>query len=193
MRIGSWWIRKAKKLVARPGAESIVRRDWLNYLQYSIEPRTKGKLNNSINIVNIEVVKPNQKWKQEMQVQFPNLIERGRIKPQDSCQNPLQESVKKEITRLLREGHIVKVGEIKEDVFLQPTVITVKKERSVKIALEAREPNKNVLKDKYPMPNLDNLMDLIAEKVGKEPGETFFSTLDITYAYEQVELSAETS
>ena len=129
-----------------------------------------------------------------MQVQSPNLIERrGRIKPQDSCQNPFQESVKKEITRLLREGHIVKVGEIKEDVFLQPTVFTVKKERSVKIALDAREPNKNVLKDKYPMPNSDNLMDMIAEKVGKEPGETFFSTLDITYAYEQVELSVETS
>ena len=37
----------------------------------------------------------------------------------------LLESVKKEINRLLQEGHIVKVGEIEEDVFLQPTGITV--------------------------------------------------------------------
>ena len=39
----------------------------------------------------------------------------------------------------MQEGHIVKVQELKEDVFLQPTVITVKKDRSVKIAFDARE------------------------------------------------------
>ena len=54
----------------------------------------------------------------------------------------LQETVKKEIKRLLQEGHIVKVGEIKEDVFLQSTVTTVKKDRSVKITLYARQLNK---------------------------------------------------
>ena len=38
------------------------------------------------------------------------------------------------------------------------------------------------------MPNLDNLMDMIAEQVGKEKtGKTFFTTLDLTYAYGQVE------
>ena len=105
----------------------------------------------------------------------------------------LQDAVNKEVSRLLQEGHIVKVQEIKEDVFLQPTVITVKKDRSVKIALDARELNKNVIKDKYPMPNLDNLMDMIAEHVEQGPGETFFTTLDMTYAYGQVELSEETS
>ena len=104
----------------------------------------------------------------------------------------LQESVKKEINRLLQEGHIVKVQDIKEDVFLQPTVIMVKKDRSVKIALDARELNKNVGKDKYPMPNLDNLMDMIAEHVEQGPGKTFFTTLDMTYAYGQEELSEAT-
>ena len=101
--------------------------------------------------------------------------------------------MKRELNRLLLEGHIVKVNEIKEDVFLQPTVITVKKDRSVKIALDARELNKNVVKDKYPMPKLHNLMDMIAENVGKGPGKTFFTTLDMTYAYGHVELSADTS
>ena len=43
------------------------------------------------------------------------------------------------------------------------------------------------------MPNLDNLMDMIAEHVEQGPGETFFTTLDMTYAYGQVELSEETS
>ena len=141
--------------------------------------------NNSINIVNKEVVKPNEKWKQEMQVQFPDRFQsRGRrtkhhkiharvyegtvVKQQKGVRVPiqLQESVKKEINRkALQESHIVKVVEIKEDVFLQPTVITVKKSRSVKIRLDARELMKIVVKDKYPKPNLDNLMDMIAENV----------------------------
>ena len=103
----------------------------------------------------------------------------------------LQDAVNKEVSRLIQEGHIVRVQELKEDIFLQPTVITVKKDRSVKIALDARELNKNVVKEKYPMPNLDNLMDMIAEHVEQGPGETFFTTLDMTYG--QVELSEETS
>ena len=93
----------------------------------------------------------------------------------------------------MQEGYTVKVHEIKEDGFLQPTVITVKKDRSLKNALDARETSKNVIKDKYPMPSLDNLMDMIAEHVEQGPGETFFTTLDMTYAYGQMELSEETS
>ena len=107
----------------------------------------------------------------------------------------MQEPVKREICRLLKDGHIVKFGEIEEDVFLQPTVITVKKDRSVKIALDARELNKNVIKDKYPMPNLDNLMDMIAEQVGREKKteKTYFTSLDLTYTYGQIELSSDSS
>ena len=36
-------------------------------------------------------------------------------------------------------------------------------------------------------------MDMIAEHVEQGPGETFITTLDMTYAYGQVELSEETS
>ena len=59
--------------------------------------------------------------------------------------------------------------------------------------MDARELNENVEKDKYPLPNLDNIMDMFAEHVEQGPGETFFTTLDMTYAYGQVELSEETS
>ena len=54
-----------------------------------------------------------------------------------------------ETSRLLKEGHIEKIDEIKDDVLIQPTVITVKKDRSVKTALDARAPNKAIDKDKY--------------------------------------------
>ena len=36
------------------------------------------------------------------------------------------------------------------------------------------------------MPNLENLIDMIAEKVDKEGGETWYSSVDMTYAYGQV-------
>ena len=42
----------------------------------------------------------------------------------------------------------MKVQEIKDDVFQQPTVTTVKKDRSVQIALDARELNRNVIEQK---------------------------------------------
>ena len=212
LEVGGKYIRKARILVAKPGTKSIVGRDWLNYLQYAIEPKTKGKSINSINTISKETKSPPKKWTVEMNSKFHELFERGGrikhheiharlhenavIKQQKGRRIPiqLQEPVKREICRLLKEGHIVKVGEIKEDVFLQPTVITVKKDRSVKIALDTRELNKNVIKDKYPMPNLENLMDMIAEQVGTEKtGKTYFTSLDLTYAYGQVELSSDTS
>ena len=105
----------------------------------------------------------------------------------------MQESVEKELGRLIKSGHIEKVREIKDDVFIQPTVITVKRDKSIKIALDARELNQNVVNDKYPMPNLDNLMDMIAEHASSGDGETFFTSLDMNYAYGQVELAPETS
>ena len=80
----------------------------------------------------------------------------------------LQNQVDNEINKLQKEGHIEKVGKIQDDVFIQPTVITVKKDTSVKIALDARALNQSIAKDKYQMPILENLIDMIAEKLDKE-------------------------
>ena len=58
----------------------------------------------------------------------------ARITQQKGMRIPiqLQKAVDEEIKRLLIEGHIEKVDEIKDDVFCPQTVITVKKDRSVK-------------------------------------------------------------
>ena len=100
----------------------------------------------------------------------------------------LQNAADAEIKRLLKDGHIEKINEIKDDVFIQPTVITVKKDRSVKIALDARALNQAIDKDKYQMPNLENLLDMVAEKLDNENGEALYSSVDMTYAYGQVPL-----
>ena len=186
--MGDQAIRKARILVARPGAKSIVGRDWLNYLQHRIEP--KSKFSNSVNCITKTL--STGPWVSEKQAETPDLFARqGRIKhhriharlhegtvikQQKGRRVPsqLREPAKREINRGLQEGQIVKVQVIKEDVFLQHIVITVKKDRSVKIALDAGELNKNVVKDKYPMPNPDNLMDIIAEHAEQGLGKTFF-------------------
>ena len=101
----------------------------------------------------------------------------------------LQKAVDEEIKRLLNEGHIEKVDEIKDDVFIQPTVITVKKDRSEKIALDARALNRAIDKDKYQKPNLKNLLDMVAEKLDSENGAISENSLvDMTYAYGQTPL-----
>ena len=92
------------------------------------------------------------------------------------------------MNRLLKEGHIEKIDEMKDDVFIQSTVITVKKDRSVKIALDARALNQEIDKDKYQMPNLENQLDMVAEKLDTEEGEVWFLSVDMTYEYGQVPL-----
>ena len=105
----------------------------------------------------------------------------------------LQEQVDKEIQNLLEQGHIQKVNNIKDDVFIQPVVITVKKDRSVKLALDARALNNSIAKDKYQMPNLENLMDMIADKIDGKEGEVLYSSVDMKYAYGQIPLDESTA
>ena len=56
----------------------------------------------------------------------------------------------------------------------------------MKIALDARALNQSIAKDKYQMPNLDNLIDMIAEKLDEKEGQARYSSVDMTYAYGQI-------
>ena len=54
-------------------------------------------------------------------------------------------------------------------------MITVKKDESVKLALEARELNKLVHKYKYQLPNVEELMDTVGQTISeKKSVEIFF-------------------
>ena len=106
----------------------------------------------------------------------------------------LQDKVDKEINRLMNEGHMVKLQECSDKYFVSPIVITVKKDGSIKLTLESRELNKQVHKNKYQMPNIDELVDGISQIIAeRKAGNVYFTTLDFTYAYGQVSLEKETS
>ncbi len=51
-----------------------------------------------------------------------------------------------------------------------------------------------VCKNKYQMPNIDELIDKIGHIItSRKPGRVYFTVLDMRYAYGQLKLSLETS
>ena len=92
----------------------------------------------------------------------------------------MQKAVDAEMKRLLKDVQVEKIDEIKDDVYFQPTVITVKKDRTVKRALDARALKKDIDKDNYQLPNLENFVEMIAERQDGVDGEVWYSSVDIT-------------
>ena len=66
----------------------------------------------------------------------------------------LQEIVDKENYKLLARGHIQKLEECSDKYFVSPIVITVKKDGSLKLAIEPKELNQQVHKNKKKCPKL---------------------------------------
>ena len=104
----------------------------------------------------------------------------------------LQQSVGKEINKLIKQGHVEKANHIDENCFVSPAVITVKKDKSVKIALDSRKLNEITIKRKAKMPNMEELISRISRKIADGPAdEIWTSKLDLDYAYGQLILSKE--
>ena len=104
----------------------------------------------------------------------------------------LQQSVEKEINKLMKQGHIEKANNIDENCFVSPAVITVKKDKSVKIALDSKQLNEKTIKRKAQMPNMEELISRISRKIADGPAdEIWTSKLDLDYAYGQLLLSRE--
>ena len=104
----------------------------------------------------------------------------------------LQQSVGKEINKLIKQGHVEKANNIDENCFVSPAVITVKKDKSVKIALDSRKLNEITIKRKAQMPNMEELISRISRKIADGPvDEIWTSKLHLDYAYGQLILSKE--
>ena len=81
----------------------------------------------------------------------------------------LQDDVKNELDRLIKSGHSERLETIEEDCFVSPVVITVKKDKTVKIALDARKLNKSCIREtthaKHGRINQPNLLRTIKERI----------------------------
>ena len=64
----------------------------------------------------------------------------------------------------------------------------------MKIALDARALNNEIIKDKYQMPILEHLVDMVAEQLDNSAsGQALYTLLEMRYAYGQVPLDEETA
>ena len=73
---------------------------------------------------------------------------------------------------------------------MSPIVITVKKDQSIKLALDSKVLNKTIHKNKYQIPNIDMLIDTISQHLTNTQNgqQAYFTTLDLKYAYRQLKL-----
>ena len=98
----------------------------------------------------------------------------------------LQERVNSEIKKLLKEGHTEKLNNCSDQYLISPIVITVKRDQTIKLALDSKNLNKSRHKNKYQMPNIETLMDsksqITTDYKTKPAEKIYFSTIDIKYA-----------
>ena len=106
----------------------------------------------------------------------------------------LQEEVGKELEKLIKTEHLEKVKHVDEDCFVSPVVITIKNDKSVKIALDSRKLNDSCIKIRPHMPNMEELLNQISVEITRDrTKELNISKIDLDYAYGQMKLSKETS
>ena len=106
----------------------------------------------------------------------------------------LQDKVNKELKKLLDKKHIIKLSSCLDKFFISPIVITVKTDQAIKLALDSKILNKAIHKNNYQMPNIDTLIESISQQIGAPAPQntTYFSTLDLKYAYSQLNLDPNT-
>ena len=90
----------------------------------------------------------------------------------------LEERVEGELSKLMDQNHIMKLDKCSDQQFISPIVITVKKDQTVKLALDSKKNIKFIHKNEYQMPNIEVLLDNTAQVVKSDKSkQTLFSTL----------------
>ena len=160
----------------------------------------------------IQLAENNQSEKERIINKFPDLFENNetikdteikiQLKPghfpvkQKARPVPLhlQEDVGGELEKLIKSGHLEKLKDVDEDCFVSPVVITVKSDKSVKIALDSRKLNDSCVKMRPHMPNMEEILNQISVEITRDrTTQLFMSKIDLDYAYGQMKLSEETS
>ena len=90
----------------------------------------------------------------------------------------VRDEVANELKRL-KDAEIIKRIDASE--WVSPLVVVYKKSGRVRLCVDLREGNKAVIVDKYPLPNIQELL-------GELRGASVFSSLDLNSAYHQLQL-----
>ena len=133
-----------------------------------------------LTISKIQLADNNQSERRKIFNKFPDLFENNetikvteiniQLKPghylvkQKARQIPihLQEDVGRELEKLIKSGHLEKIKDLDEDCSVSPVVITVKSDKSVKIAIDSRKLNDSCFKMRPHMPNMEKILNQIS-------------------------------
>ena len=168
-----------------------------------------------LTIGRIQLAENNQSEKERIINKFPDLFENNetikdteikiQLKPGHFPHFPvkqkarpvplhLQEDVGRELEKLIKSGHLEKIKDVDGDCFVSPVVITIKSDKSVKIALDYCKLNDSCVKMRPHMPNMDELLNQISVQITRNrTTQLFMSKIDLDYAYGQMKLSEKTS
>ena len=152
---GSWTAKNCKVLIVKNKTNNIMGRDLLSKLGITLNAsKNTGKPINFIS--NLQMEKNIIKWVFQ---KYPHLCTRlGRSKNHiaksifKSTYTPSQhkgrrvplhllEKVENELKKLIDDKQIIKLEKCSDELFISPVVITVKKDKSVKIALDSKKLN----------------------------------------------------
>ena len=167
-------------LITKANITPLMGLDWMKRLKITINSNTEG-----IKIHNIRmdendkrIVKLKNEFKYLLYnnteikdtVVKINLKENANIIQQKGRPIPihLQDQVAEELKRLIKNGYLERATKINEDCFVSPAVITIKKDKSIKIALDSRKLNEATIKRKAQMPNMKELISRISRKISEE-------------------------
>ena len=89
-----------------------------------------------------------------------------------------QDKVNNKLKNSLDEKH-----NCPDKYFISSTLVTVKKDQTIKLALNLKIPNKVIHKNKYQMPNIDTLIESISQQISAPASQnsTYFSILDMKF------------
>ena len=99
------------------------------------------------------------------------------------------------LKKLIAEKHIIKLNCCSDKNFISPIVITVKRDKTIKLALDSKILNRSVHKNIYQMTNIEKLIDTIQQNLNNNASQetAYFSTLYLKYAYSILNLDPETA
>ena len=205
IRSGSWSAKQCKVLIVDNKTNNIMGRDLLAKLGITLSAK-KPKFKKFLQVFNIETEKNIMKW---ILQQYPHLCTRPGCSKNHIAQSifktnytpsqhkgrrvPLHllEKVENELNKLIDDGRIIKLEKCPDDLFISPVVITIKKDKSVKIAIDSKKLNDALHKNKYQRQSIDHLIDSVALYISEKknlPVQYWFSKVDLKYAYNQIPL-----